>query len=494
MAVEDSRMVHDRQCCAELWDGAPVAICLVDAEGVIVDLNGQAAALLGRKDHEAPKGPFAGAVHVKDARRFAEQVHRCLHEDRRINFELTVNDAPSERVLEVFAKPVMRDGRRLCSLAFIDITRQRSMDATRDLLDEAARALLSTLQAGEVASRAAAVAVPRAADLCVIDLYDDNGWRRGALRHSDHSREDRLSRLGALPSALHDLARRASEARSLRRAEDVEDYREAVAIPLVAGGRLLGVMTLCSSRRRDVDPRFGEELGRRVSSALLNAARHAEVVAADAEKSKFLDQVSHELRTPLAAIYLWLHAARHTDSQAEREKALEAIDRSARNQSRMLADLVDLARAESGSLEIALERIELAPIVEQSVAGPRGEAEGRGIDLTFSAAADTGDVWVDAQRVRQIVAALIAHVLQQPGAGGVHVALERHGDEVWVIVSDGRPSPPDEPTEQAFESSISLALVRRLVVLHGGNARVESDGPGLGTRYVVCLPHLSSPH
>ncbi len=476
---------------AELYDNAPVALGVVDADGAIVELNLTAAALFGVAREALVGVAFAAAARLKDGPRFSNLVGRSLRDRVRETVELPAWIGDGARVLEVTAAPLEQGDRPLCAVSIVDVTQRRHEQGVRDFLASATRQLASSLQAEEVAVRTAEMVVPRMADLCVIDLHDDDGWRRGDLRHRDPVREQELRRVGALPAGLHALARRAAEVGEVGSAADLDEYREVIAVPLLAAHRLFGVMTLAACPGRGLEVPAAKELARRVAAALNNAARHAEVVAADAAKARFLDQLSHELRTPLAAIYLWLHTARYSQSPVERERALDAIDRSARMQSRMVHDLVDLARAESGRLEVAFERITLAVAVESSLEAARAEAAVRGVELVFSAAPDAGDVWADRQRVGQIAAYLVAEALEPPCSGQVDVSVERDGDDACLIVKDGGGGLADEP--QPFGTTISLALVKRLVALHGGSVRAESDGPGAGARYLVSFPRLAAP-
>jgi signal transduction histidine kinase len=125
-------------------------------------------------------------------------------------------------------------------------------------------------------------------------------------------------------------------------------------------------------------------------------AARAEAEAANGAKDRFLAAVSHELRNPLAAILSWASLMRSTtlDDRTLRH-GLEAIDRNARSQARLIGDLLDVSRIVAGKLRLAPSPVDLAPVIEAALDTVAHAAEGKRIDVDVALDPDTGRVHGD---------------------------------------------------------------------------------------------------
>ncbi len=228
---------------------------------------------------------------------------------------------------------------------------------------------------------------------------------------------------------------------------------------------------------------------------LLGSERSAR---ADAEragrmKDEFLATLSHELRTPLNAVLGWAQILRKKQPTAEMlERGLAVIDRNARLQSQLIADLLDI------------QCVELPLLVMSALEAVRPAAEAKGVELT-SHAADAGSVvQADPARIQQVVWNLVSNAVKfTPRGGRVCVSLARVEDHVQINVSDtGKGLSADfvphifERFRQADSSAarehgglgIGLSIVKQLVDLHGGTVRAASAGDGQGATFTVLLP------
>ena len=232
--------------------------------------------------------------------------------------------------------------------------------------------------------------------------------------------------------------------------------------------------------------------------------RAEDLAVAHRAKEDFLATLSHELRTPLNAMLGWTRLLRIGKLDAEgTARALETIERNARLQEQLIADILDVSRIVTGKLRLELRPTDLAPLVENTLDTLRPSADAKSITLNTALHA-LGTVLGDADRLEQVVWNLVVNAIKfTPTGGEITVSLEHHGGSAVLTVSDtGEGISPDvlpyvfDRFRQA-EASISrkqgglglgLAVVRHLVELHGGTIEAESEGLGQGSTFTVDLP------
>ena len=221
-------------------------------------------------------------------------------------------------------------------------------------------------------------------------------------------------------------------------------------------------------------------------------------------KDEFLATASHELRTPLNAIVGWVHVlqtgALKQDDQ--RQQALNAIDRNARIQTRLIEDLLDVSRMIKGQVSLKVGPVDLRSIVDAAVEILRPAAAAKEIAVDVDGAEDVLPVIGDEHRLQQVVWNLLANALKYSARGGritVNVGEEDHRAVVRVRDSgegiDANFLPHVfEPFRQGASATmrsglgLGLAIVKRLVDLHGGRITAESEGHGCGATFSVSLP------
>jgi signal transduction histidine kinase len=236
-------------------------------------------------------------------------------------------------------------------------------------------------------------------------------------------------------------------------------------------------------------------------------AQEARVQAEEANRAKdrFIAMVSHELRNPLHAVLGWvtLLSSGKLDAAAQ-ARAIEAIDRNARIQARLIDDLLDIGRIVAGNLRLDLQPVELAGIVEQSIETVQPSASAKGICIA-SQLDGRSPLLGDASRLQQAVSNLLLNAVKfTPDGGEVSVSLVEVEDRARLEVRDnGRGIPAsllphifepfrqgdDRPAERSREGlGLGLAITRNLVELHGGSIHVESPGEGQGATFRIELP------
>ena len=234
-------------------------------------------------------------------------------------------------------------------------------------------------------------------------------------------------------------------------------------------------------------------------------AARLEAQSANRAKDEFLATLSHELRTPLNSILGWtrLLTAGTLDSAASR-RALETIERNVLLQTKLIDDLLDISRIVSGKLTIERQPVSLAGVVAAAVESQRPAAAAAGLDLRYEAPPEEQPVLGEAARLQQVVTNLLSNGIKFTPAGGhVHVTLRFENGAARLTVSDNGAGIAREFLPHVFERfrqadasttrrhgglGLGLAIVQRLVMLHGGAVHADSSGLGSGATFTVTLP------
>ena len=221
-------------------------------------------------------------------------------------------------------------------------------------------------------------------------------------------------------------------------------------------------------------------------------------------KDEFLATVSHELRTPLNAILGWVAMLRQARFEPSRVATiLEIIERNAKSQAQLIADVLDISRMISGRVKLEVSAVSLARVVLDAVDSIRPGAAARGIELHLDV--DEGPVAnADPDRIQQIIWNLLSNACKfTPEGGRIDVSLAADRTRATITVSDtGAGISPDflpyvfdrfRQAEQGFTRShgglgLGLAIVKHLTEMHGGEASAKSDGSGKGATFEVRLP------
>jgi PAS domain S-box-containing protein len=235
-------------------------------------------------------------------------------------------------------------------------------------------------------------------------------------------------------------------------------------------------------------------------------AEHARRLAEEAShlKDEFLATASHELRTPLNAIVGWVHVLQTgalTDDE-QRRQAVNAIDRNAKIQTRLIEDLLDVSRMIQGRVSLTVSPLDLRTVIDAAVETIRHAAQAKDIAIAVEQPDEAMGVIGDEHRLQQVIWNLLANsVKYTPRGGRVLVSLARERGRAVIRVTDsGDGIEPEflphvfEPFRQGTSATmrsglgLGLAIVRRLVDLHGGRIAAESEGAGKGSTFTVSLP------
>lgn len=409
---------------------------------------------------------------------------------------------------------------------FVDAERRRL-----SLLAETGAVLNASLDASAITDALAHVVVPNFADFCIVHRRDNDGFPRAEnVVHENPEQEALLYRfvetypLRSQHSVVEmvrsgktvfieqideNLIREVTATEHQLYAELFQGFTmtSIIVVPMITRGETLGMLTFGTTKNRfqDADVLFAEEIAHRTAMALNNARLYHEAQEASRVKDEFLGVVSHELRTPLNAILGW---ARMLRTGAVREgaqpRALEAIERNASHQARLIDDLLDASRITAGKLRLDATIIELCQVVESAVQSVLPGATAKGIRLQTICEAQSIPVFADANRLQQIIWNLLSNAIKFTSKEGtIDVVVRRDGDEAVIRISDNGRGIRAELIPHIFERfrqgdgtltrnsgglGLGLSIVRHLVEAHGGTVDAQSPGADMGATFFVRLP------
>jgi len=244
--------------------------------------------------------------------------------------------------------------------------------------------------------------------------------------------------------------------------------------------------------------------------------RADELLDMDKKRNEFLAMLAHELRNPLAPIMNGLHVLRSEQARPEMiERSKDLMERQVRHLSRMVDDLLDVARIMQGRVNLQREVLDATDLLRRVVESLRGECERRPLDLQLELPSKS--VWVDADalRLEQVFLNLLHNACKfTPAQGHVRVSAEIETvadgsrpegtrDDLVVLVRDDGIGMAPEMLSSVFDLftqadtslnraygglGIGLTIVQRIVTLHGGTVEARSEGLGRGSDFVVRLP------
>jgi signal transduction histidine kinase len=374
-----------------------------------------------------------------------------------------------------------------------------------------------------------ALAIDAFADFCMIDVIADDRYIRmhistglphkravaaGLGRYTlDASRSYpaltalRTRRSILVPalssSILDDIAQDAEHARLLREMEPAS----LIAVPILCSSGPIGVMTLVSSvpglRYGQSEVDLAEMLAGYAALTCENAGRVQSLRRNLSLRDDVLAMVAHDLRNPISAISISADSleqrlAAHAHDAGADSRSVQAIARSTQRMSRMVDDLLEVARAETGRLTVTLQRCSVAELMH--ACADLAHATAAGLHLVSECDAAAGEVLADRDRTLQVFANLIGNAAKfTPEAGTLTLGCARHGHRVHFWVRDSGPGISREHLARVFErgfqaqsrdrrgAGLGLYICKALVEAQGGAIWAESEA-GHGATFYFSLP------
>jgi len=217
----------------------------------------------------------------------------------------------------------------------------------------------------------------------------------------------------------------------------------------------------------------------------------------------FVANVSHELRTPLTIISGFVETLQDESiPPALRQQFLGMASGNVRRMQRIVDDLLDLSRIESGGWLPNPEEIDVASLAEEIAAPLQETARSKGLALRVTTGEDATEVFVDSTAARQVLSNLAENAIRHTSEGEVVLFSEKDGDGVWLGVRDTGIGIAAEHVPRIFErfyradpgrsreaggTGLGLAIVKHLAEAHQGRVRVDSS-PGVGTTIAAWFP------
>jgi PAS domain S-box-containing protein len=291
----------------------------------------------------------------------------------------------------------------------------------------------------------------------------------------------------------------------IRRGERIEHYE---TVRVAKDGSLIDVSVTISPLRDELDEIVGaSKVARDVT---LQKRVQRELREADQRKNEFLALLAHELRNPLGPIR---HAVKiltaRPPSPEELKWATSIIDRQTEHMTRLVDDLLDVSRITRGTIELRRDRVDVAEILKTAVEATSAQVERFRHQLKVTYPTRAVYVDGDATRLTQVVANLLDNAAKYTDPGGkIELSGALEGEWAVIRVKDTGIGIPSEMLPRIFDMftqagqaleraqgglGVGLALVERLVNLHGGTVLAHSAGAGKGSEFTIRLPAAQVP-
>jgi len=513
----------------------------VDKQGLVTFMNPAAEALfgwtcqelVGRKMHEMthhhhPDGSFFPAEDCSGFQVLHNGIVVKDYEDHFIKkdgtfFNVSYSSAP-------LASNGTIDG---LVVVFRDATEQKRAEGANRLLADVSAALVGSLHYPSVLREVADLTVPFLGDLCFFDMVTTEGEiERVAWKHVDKEKsalsDDVRRFVPSKNTSRHPILVALRTGKPVMVSEVTDAWLQTIAstpehlsflrklemcsvmtVPMRVGERSLGTMTFanCGSQRRHTPEMLAlaQEIARRTALTMENAALIAQLREADRKKDEFLALLAHELRNPLAPIRNAVEFLRlKGPPEPPLQEAREMIERQITHMVRLVDDLLDVSRITRGKVDLHVQYLEIAKIIETATETSRPLIEAAKQELFVDLPSAPITLEGDLTRLAQVVSNLLNNSAKYTGEGGrIWLSVKQQGDQVVISVKDNGMGIPAKMLHQVFEMftqvdrtlgrsqgglGIGLTVVRRVVEMHGGTVEAHSEGLDKGSEFVVRWP------
>jgi signal transduction histidine kinase len=412
---------------------------------------------------------------------------------------------------------------------FQDITHSKQLaraNLEQQFLADAGSILASSLDYDQTLTSVARLAVREFADVSFVDLIEENGEvrrLRAVTRNPSLNWAGEILSKAPIDRNRPFLAERTLETqRSIMmeslspetvvafaqdsperlRALRAVDPKSAITVPLMADGKVFGILAFVSSassrRFTAADLRLAEALAHRASLEIEKARLYRVAQQALQVRDEVLGTVAHDLRNLLHTIILeadFLRSPRG-GQQPDSRDAAESIHRTAVRMNRIIQDLLG-ARVEAGGLVVKRSRVPVSQLIFDAVDAQKSIAAAASVDLRLEVARDVPDVWADRDRLLQVFDNLVGNALKFTPPGGhirVGAVLSEDGVRFWVadtgvgIATEDLPHVFDRfwQARKGEGTGLGLSIVKGIIEAHGGRVWVES-ALGMGTTFFFAL-------
>ena len=318
------------------------------------------------------------------------------------------------------------------------------------------------------------------------------------------------------PLQITDIEMETRFAEKLKEVARVRGWRSMLVVPMIREGEFIGAINVTrqeqgsfSDHQVGLIKTFADQAVIAIENVRLFheiQEKNLQLEIAGKHKSEFLANMSHELRTPLNAIIGFsevLLEKMFGEMNEKQEDYLKDIHSSGKHLLSLINDILDLAKVEAGRMELNLTRFDLPTAIDNALTLIRERAMRHSISLAAEVDPQLGELNADERKIKQILLNLLSNAVKfTPEGGSITVGARIKGDMIEIAVTDtGIGIAPEDQaavfeefkqvgtdyTRKAEGTGLGLALTRRLVELHGGTMRLESE-PGKGSTFAFTLP------
>ena len=500
-----------------LFENALEGMLLATPDGTIIAANPAACRMFGRNEEELRQlGRSPETVVMNEA--FKELAERRKREGHaRGNATLRRGDGSTftaDMSGVAFEGP---NGPRV-HIMLIDVTEQLRTHRALEILAKAGRVLGESLDVTATLKELMSLVVPDLADLCALDILDNEEIRRMVVAHRDPTKAELVRvvrRRGAqnragveyvLRTGKPQLVKKVTDEFARASTHDDTHFEEAkqlgvtsfVSVPLVARGRTLGAFTLASTGGvppyDEYDLALASALGDQAALAVANAGTHDASVQATRLRDEVLEVVSHDLKNPLNTIKLSAGSLARRVEAEEIPVLLRAVARA----EQLIQDLLDVSKMEFGTIALDRKPTSLRAIVDGVLALHKDAAAAKGIDLGADVVGEE-EVDVDSHRIAQMLDNLVGNAIKFTQTGSVEVRARVTPSTLVIEVHDTGPGMAPDVLPHVFDrfwqsahagragAGLGLAIASGIAKAHGGDLTVEST-LGQGTTFTATLP------
>jgi PAS domain S-box-containing protein len=476
---------------AAIVESSDDAIISKTLEGRIVSWNAAAERLFGYSAEEMIGKPITTIIppeRLPEEREILDRIRR------------------GERVEHFETIRVARDGHQL----ELSLTISPVRAATGEIIGASKVARQITERRNSERIQAQLAAIVESSDDAIVSKTLDGviqSWNTAAVRIFGYTAEEAIGQRITLiiPDDLQSEERGIiAQLRAGKRVEHFDTMRitkdgRRIPVSLTVSpihddkGRVIGASKIA----RDISERRRAEEALRATEEALRVANQ--------RKDEFMALLAHELRNPLAPIRYALAASRKHGATAEqRERSQEIIERQVTHMSRLLDDLLNVARITRGTLELRITTLEFTTVLGTAIEAARPFLDAKQHSLSVELPTEAPRLNADPIRLAQVFSNLLINAAKYTDPGGkIRVAASIEGDMLVVAVHDTGIGISPQMMPRLFEMftqaqdaldrsqgglGLGLALVRGIVQLHGGSVSARSEGEGRGSEFTVRLP------
>ncbi len=456
-----------------------------DLEGKILQANDAVSQLLGFRPDEVIEQSLSRFISPLETREFTAALREVVEKGVTRNARLNPRSASGEVIPTALNASALRDldGRVIGAVGIL--RDMRELDKARAYAESLIKNAPDPVFVSDLEGK-----ILQAND-AVSELL---GFRRDEVLEQSLSRFISPEETSEFTAALREVVEKGVT-------------RNARLNPRSATGEVIPT-TLNASALRDPDGRVIGAVGILRDMRELDKAKEAAEVANRA-KSQFLANVSHELRTPLNAIILYTELLQEDAAEqklVQMAPDLNKVHAAAKHLLALINDVLDLAKIESGKLELHLETFDVSEMIQEVVATIHPLAERNANELQVHCPADIGTLLADSTKVRQGLFNLLSNACKftEQGVVSLRVSRERVGGADWIVfaVADSGIGIANSQMDRLFErfgqglpatarkyggTGLGLAITRRFCQLMGGEINVASE-PGKGSTFTIRLP------